>query len=156
MLTVPSEDNLVLNQLPSEYCGLLYSLKSTTVPVRQRDSEVYALGGVPPFLFRHVEKPPTDDPKGLNHQQAFCQQSLQNETLCISDYSHYPVAQRQEDSAFLRMIHFIAVDHHFQEPFEVKPTLLASSCHLFDFLICFISCFISRRGGGEKKRSPAR
>lgn len=118
MLTVPSEDNLVLNQLPSAYCGPLDSLKATTVPIRQRDTDVYGLGGVPPFLFHQVEKPPTDDPKGLNHQQAFCQQSLQNETLCISDYSHCPVARRQEHSAFLRMIHFIAVDDHFQESFE--------------------------------------
>lgn len=119
MLSVPSEDNLVLNQLPSEYCCPLYSLKATTVPIRQRDAEVYGLSRVPPFLFHHVEKTPTDDPKGLNHQQAFCQQSLPNETLCISDYSHCPVARRQEDSAFLWMIHFIAVDHHFQELFEL-------------------------------------
>lgn len=116
MLTVPSEDTLVLNQL--EYCSALYSLKATKVLIRQRDTEVYGLSGVPPFLFHHVEKPPTDDPKGLNHQQAFCQQSLQNETLCISDYSHCPVARRQEDSAFLRMVHFTALDHHFQELVE--------------------------------------
>lgn len=34
---------------------------------------------------------------------------------------------------------------------EVKPTLLVSSGHLFDFLICLISCFISRLRGGKKK-----